>query len=84
MAKTLKRLPKRGRNAGKLIRATLHAPDGGAPIKVFEGRTAQEVAWQITDWKYITDPGHLMYVGLELQKAEESIVRGGKYEQDPA
>ena len=84
VAKTMKRLPKRGRNAGKLIRATLFAPDGGAPLKIFEGRTAQEVAWQITDWKYLTDPGHLMYVGLELQKAEESIVRGGGYEQDPA
>ncbi len=84
VSQTLKRLPKRGRNAGKLIRATLFAPDGGAPLKVFEGRTAQEVAWQISDNKYLTDPGHLMYIGLELQKAEESIVKGGRYDQDPA
>lgn len=84
VSKTLKRLPKRGRNAGKLIRATLYAPDGGAPLKVFEGRTAQEVAWQISDGRYLTDPGHLLYIGLELQKAEEAIVRGGGYSQDPA
>lgn len=84
VAKTLLKMPKRGRNAGKLIRATLFAPDGGAPVKVFEGRTAQEVAWQITDGKFLTDPGHLMYIGLELQKAEHSIVHGGGYNQDPA
>lgn len=84
VTQTLKRLPKRGRNAGKLIRATLYAPDGGSPLKIFEGRTAQEVAWQITDWGYLRCPGHLMYIGLELQRAEESIIRGGGYSQDPA
>jgi thymidylate synthase len=84
VAKTLGRLPKRGRGAGKLIRATLLAPDGGQPLKIFEGRTAQEVAWQITDWGYIRNPSHAMYIGLELQKAEEAIVKGKKYYQDPA
>jgi len=84
VSQTLKRLPQKGRNAGKMIRATLFAPDGGAPIKMFEGRTAQEVAWQISDWGYLRDPGHLMYIGLELQKAEERIVEGTRYEQDPA
>ncbi len=84
VSQTLKRIPKRGRNAGKLIRATMFAPDGGAPIKIFEGRTSQEVAWQITDWGYLRDPGHIMYIGIELQKAEEAIVRGGGYSQDPA
>jgi thymidylate synthase len=77
----LRRMPK---NQTQLIRATLYEPDGGPAIKVFEGRVAQEVAWQITDWKYLTDPGHLMYVGLELQKAEESIKHDNKYTQDPA
>ncbi|MCH7951173.1 DUF4346 domain-containing protein [Patescibacteria group bacterium] len=80
----LKRLPKRGRNAGKLIRATIYAPDGGAPLKVFEGRTAQEVAYQIADWGYISESSHSMYIGLELQRAEEAIIRGGGYHQDPA
>ncbi len=68
----------------RLIRATLFEPNGGPAIKLFEGKTAQEVAWQITDWKYLTDAGHLMYVGLELQKAEETIKNGANYVQDPA
>lgn len=75
----MKKVPK-----GKLIRATIFEPNGGPAIKMFEGRVAQEVAWQITDWKYLTDPGHLMYVGLELQKAEESLKNSATYEQDPA
>ena len=81
---SLKRRPKRGRNAGKLIRATLHDPETEVPIKVFEGRVAQEVAYQITDWGYMRDPAHAMYVGQELQRAEEVICMGGKYHQDPA
>jgi dihydropteroate synthase len=51
---------------------------------MFEGRTAQEVAWQITDWNYVKIPGHAMYVGTELQRAEEAIARGEEYSQDPA
>ena len=81
VAKTLPSMPK---NSGKLIRATLFEPDGGPALKTFEGRTAQEVAWQITDWNYILEPGHMMYIGLELQKAEETIRKGEKYNQDPA
>ncbi len=77
----LRKMPQEG---GKLIRATIYEPNGGPALKMFEGRTAQEVAWQITDWNYITIPGHLMYIGLELQKAEESIKAGASYEQDPA
>lgn len=84
IAKTLLRFPNRGENPQKLIRATLFAPDGGGAVKMFEGRTAQEVAWQMTDWDYIREPGHMMYIGLELQKAEEAIVRGESYTQDPA
>src|SRR5260221_408666 len=77
----LRRMPK---DQDKLIRATLFEPNGGPAVKMFEGKTAQEVAWQITDWKYLTDPGHVMYAGLELQKAEESIKNGTVYVQDPA
>jgi thymidylate synthase len=80
----LKYLPDKGKGTGKLIKATLMAPDGGMPIKIFEGRTAQEVAWQITDGGYLRDPAHAMYVGQELQKAEDCIIRGEKYFQDPA
>ncbi len=84
VSKTLPTMPKFAKGKGKLIRATIFEPDGGPAMKVFEGRTAQEVAWQITDWNYITDPGHLMYVGLELQKAEQSIKEKKRYNQDPA
>lgn len=84
VAAALKEMPKRGRRAGKLIRATLFAPDGGAPLKVFEGRTAQEVAYQITDWNYIVEPSHAMYIGQELQRAEECIKQGKRFHQDPA
>lgn len=77
----LKRMPKKEE---KLIRATLYEPNGGPVLKIFEGRTAQEVAWQITDWGYLKDPAHAMYVGSELQRAEEAIARGEQYSQDPA
>jgi hypothetical protein len=84
VAKTLLRLPDKGMKPKQLIRATIFAPDGGGALKMFEGRTAQEVAWQITDADYLREPGHMMYVGLELQKAEESIVQSKSYTQDPA
>ena len=77
----LKRMPPK---LVKLIRVTLGDPDGGTPLKIFEGRTAQEVAWQITDWEYVKIPAHAMYVGTELQRAEEAIARGEAYSQDPA
>jgi len=77
----LKRLPKLPK---QLIRVTLGDPNGGTPFKIFEGRTAQELAWQITDWNYVKDPAHAMYVGTELQRAEEAIARGESYHQDPA
>ena len=82
--KMLLKMPQGGKNPQKLIRATLYAPDGGAALKVFEGRVAQEIAWQISDWHYLKDPGHLIYVGLELQKAEDAIKRAESYNQDPA
>ena len=69
---------------GKMIRATLFAPDGGTVVKVFEGRTAQETAWQITDYGYLHLPSHAMYIGMELQAAEEAIIKDKKYSQDPA
>ena len=77
----LKRMPKK---AQRLIRCTLYEPNGGPALKMWEGRTAQEVAWQITDWGYLKDAGHAMYVGTELQRAEEAIVTGREYSQDPA
>ena len=84
VAASLKRMPKRGKKAGKLIRATLYNVNGGAPLKIFEGRVAQEVAYQMTDWGYLKLPAHAMYIGQELQRAEEAIMAGKGYHQDPA
>jgi len=77
----LKRFPK---DCHRLIRCTIYEPNGGPVLKVFEGRTAQEVAWQVTDWGYLKMPDHAMYVGTELQRAEEAIVHEMEYSQDPA
>ena len=81
VSRELKRMPAKPE---KLIRVILGDPNGGTPLKYFEGRTAQEVAWQITDWGYVKDAGHAMYIGTELQRAEEAIARGEGYSQDPA
>ena len=77
----LKALPKDNK---KLLRATMYEPDGGPAIKEFVGRTPHEVLWQITDWGYVKSPDHAMYVGIELQKAYECLIRGDTYHQDPA
>ena len=45
---------------------------------------AQEVAYQMTDWGYLKLPAHAMYIGQELQRAEEAIMAGKRYHQDPA
>jgi thymidylate synthase len=75
---------KKVKDKGRMIRATLFAPNGGAAVKVFEGRTAQEVAWQMTDDGYLQLPAHAMYVGMELQRAEAAIINHKPYSQDPA
>lgn len=80
----LKKIPSKGRNAGKLIRATLFAPNSGPSLAMFEGRTAQEVAYQINDWEHLENTAHAMYVGMELQRAEAALISGKRYHQDPA
>lgn len=77
----LRRLPK---GSKKLLRASLYEPDGGPMLKQWVGRTPHEVMWQITDWGYLKDPAHALYVGIELQKAYERIIDGSTYHQDPA
>jgi len=68
----------------KLIKATMYEPDGGPAVREWYGRTPHEVMWQMTDWGYVKDPAHSMYVGVELQKAFEAIVSNKQYHQDPA
>jgi len=83
-ALAVNRVLRKVKGKGRMIRATLFAPDGGTVVKVFEGRTAQETAWQITDFGYLAIPSHSMYIGMELQRAEAAIINGTKYSQDPA
>lgn len=66
------------------ITAKLFAPDGGLLLKQWEGQTAYEIYTQITDWDFLRIPSHAMYIGTELQRAEEALFRGEFYNQDPA
>lgn len=75
---------KRRKSEKQYIKAELFEPDGGPLIREFVGRTPHEVMWQITDWGYIRDPAHAMYVGIELEKAYRAMVEDRKYHQDPA
>ncbi len=77
----LKQLPK---NNKKMLKVEIYEPNGGPLLREFVGRTPHEVMWQITDWGYVRDPAHAMYVGIELQKAFKCLVDGVKYHQDPA
>lgn len=81
VAHELKSLPK---NVSKLIKVEIFEPDGGPLLREFVGRTPHEVMWQVTDWAYLKDSAHSMYIGIEIQKAYESIIGGEKYRQDPA
>jgi len=66
------------------ITAKLYAPDGGLLLKQWDGQTAYEIYNQITDWEYLSLPSHAIYIGSELQRAEEALFRGEEYNQDPA
>ncbi len=77
----LKMRPKQCR---KLLKASLFAPDGGGLLKEVVGRTPHEVMWLLTDWQYLRDPAHAMYVGIELEKAFKAMIAGEQYHQDPA
>lgn len=77
-------LKRRGKDEKKLIKAVLYEPDGGPMVREWYGRTPHETMWQMTDWGYLKDPAHAMYVGIELQKAYEAIIENKKYHQDPA
>lgn len=66
----------------KLILVKLFAPDGGLMLKQWHGETALQLIWEITDWDYFALPSHAMYVGSELQRAENALVNGTSYTQD--
>ncbi len=55
------------------------------PIQIFKGRSAKEVGVQLTegDKPYpISKLDHALYLGRELQRAEDCLVRGKPYIQD--
>lgn len=68
---------------GKIV-VKLFAPNGGLMLKQWEGQTAYEIYTKITDWEYLSLPSHAIYIGSELQRAEEALFRGEFYSQDPA
>lgn len=80
----MQELARRKRGERKIIKAVLYEPDGGPAVREWYGRTPHETMWQMTDWGYLRDPSHAMYVGIELQKAFEAIVESKSYSQDPA
>ncbi len=57
-----------------------------SPTKVFRGKTAKQLGIQITEQpeniKYISKLDHALYLGRELQKAEQCLINGTPYLQD--
>lgn len=66
------------------IRMTLFAPNGGLALKTWEGESAFDIYTQITDWDILVMPSHLIYIGTELQRAEDCLIAKMPYHQDPA
>ena len=56
-----------------------------APINIFKGKTAKEVGIQLTEGNApfpISKLDHALYLGRELQKAEDCLINGKPYIQD--
>ncbi|OGD63979.1 hypothetical protein A2160_03320 [Candidatus Beckwithbacteria bacterium RBG_13_42_9] len=66
------------------IKVTLYEPNGGPPVKEWRGKKAGELVWRIGDGNYIVLPSHTLYIGTELQRAEEALWHNLNYHQDPA
>lgn len=56
-------------------------PDGRR-THVVRGATAEAVAAALASRGLVRDPGHALYLGRELQKAEAALALGLAYEQD--
>tara|TARA_Y100001968_G_C19284284_1_gene680833 strand:- start:327 stop:728 length:402 start_codon:yes stop_codon:yes gene_type:complete len=55
------------------------------PIHLFTGKSAKEVGIKLTESsieELISSPDHALYIGRELQKAEECLKNGTEYIQD--
>ena len=55
------------------------------PVEIIRGKTAKEVGIQITEGNgpyLISKLDHALYLGRELQKAEQCLLEGKPYIQD--
>lgn len=66
---------------GKIIVALVH-PETGEEFCRFEGKDAQELRRKIAKESWLIDFYHALYLGAELQRAEDALKKNLKYEQD--
>jgi thymidylate synthase len=59
-------------------------PKTGKELEKYSGKTAKELYTQIAFRAGGLEPGHLMYIGYELGRAEHALRAGLGYEQDAA
>mgnify|MGYP003956293849 CR=1 FL=1 len=55
------------------------------PLQVYRGRSAKEVGIKLTEGKGshpLSRLDHALYLGRELQRAEECLIKGTRYIQD--
>lgn len=50
---------------------------------VVTGTDARAIYWEFVERDWITDPGHVAYLGKELALAERALETGEPYEQGP-
>ncbi|MBI4137493.1 hypothetical protein HY469_05530, partial [Candidatus Roizmanbacteria bacterium] len=65
------------------ISVKLYSPDGGLLLKEWRDKRAKTLVWKMTDHEYFSMPAHMLYVGTELQRAQQAIEEGKVYSQDP-
>ena len=65
------------------ISVKLYSPDGGLLLKEWQDMRAKTLVWKMTDHEYFSLPAHMLYVGTELQRAQQAIQEGNVYSQDP-
>ena len=62
-----------------------HGEQQRSPIKVYKGRTAKELGIKLTEGEGhfpLSKLDHALYLGRELQKAEDCLINGKHYIQD--
>ena len=70
-------------NTGKPIGC--HDAPIRTPSKTFTGKSAKEIGIQITERQkdlLISKLDHSLYLGRELQRAQECLINGSEYKQD--